>query len=232
MRRREPRFGGPDFQPFRSRGCPKCRIVKDVREREDSDLDSTRETIDRMGAEPLKRWDPDGSGWSESEAARRAAAGDPVAFEQLYRGHVDRIHSLARRMIDGGSADDLTQEVFIRAWKKLPSFRGDSSFGTWLYRLAINWILSRRRTIRREAERQASLPRGPELVRTTRPRPDHGIDLERALETLPDGAREVFVLHDVEGYRHAEVAELLDISVGTSKSQLHRARMLLRRFLA
>lgn len=164
--------------------------------------------------------------------AERAAAGDHEAFERLYRAQVDRIYALARRMAGDGVAEDLTQEIFIRAWRKLGTFRGDARFGTWLHRLAVNHLLSRRETIRKRDARKA----GGEgiLERMVAPRRRNtgaAIDLESAMERFPDGAKQVFVLFDVEGYRHDEIAEMMDVSVGTSKSQLHRARMLLREYL-
>jgi len=163
--------------------------------------------------------------------AARAAEGDERAFERLYRRHVPRIHSLARRMIGPEEADSVTQRVFVRAWRKLDQFRGDAAFGTWLYQVAISVILSRRRTLGRRREREAG-PGPLDRIAGRRSRPGLAVDLEAAVETLPDGAREVFVLHDVEGYRHREIAEMLDVKEGTSKSQLHRARMLLREQLS
>lgn len=128
-------------------------------------------------------------------------------------------------------AEDLTQEVFIRAWERIGSFRGDARFSTWLHRLAINHILAARaRTRRREAGRMNGAGILDD-VRGRRQRPDVAVDLERALDTLPERARRVFVLYDMEGYTHREIADLLDITDGTSKSQLHRARMLLREHL-
>lgn len=157
----------------------------------------------------------------------RAAGGDEAAFERLYRRHVPRIHSLARRMMGTQEADALTQQAFVRAWRKLDQFRGDAAFGTWLYQVAISVILNRRRELGRRRDREAG-PDPLQYMSGRRSRPDLAVDLESAMERLPDGARTVFVLHDVEGYRHREVAEMLDVTEGTSKSQLHRARMLLR----
>jgi RNA polymerase sigma-70 factor (ECF subfamily) len=161
----------------------------------------------------------------------RAAQGDVRAFEALYRRHLPRVHSLVRRMTAGRDADELTQDVFVRVWQKLGTFRGDSSFGTWLHRLAVNVVIERFRT---EQARRARIYDGEEIFATL-PGPaltrDIGMDFEAALEKLPDGAREIFVLHDVEGYKHHEIATLLEISAGTSKAQLHRARTLLRRHL-
>lgn len=163
----------------------------------------------------------------------RAAAGDQDAFERLYRGHVGRVYSLALRLAGPAEADDLTQEVFIRAWSKLGTFKGEAQFGTWLHRLAVNHILSRRGVLRRWEDRHAT---GDSLLgRLLAPRRQAAgerLDLEGALELLPRRARQVFVLYDVEGYGHGEIAEALGVSVGTSKSQLHRARMLLRERLS
>lgn len=165
---------------------------------------------------------------TEDQDVARAREGDHRAFERLYRDHVGRIHSLARRMAGPGPADDLTQEVFIRAWSKLHTFRGDARFGTWLYRLATNLILSRRATIRRRESRNVAADERLEGMGGRRDTPGLAVDFESAVGRLPDGARQVFVLYDVEGYTHGEIAEMMQISTGTSKSQLHRARMLLR----
>ncbi len=160
-----------------------------------------------------------------------AASGDAHAFERLYRSHSARIHSLARRMTGPDHADELTQDVFVRAWEKLGSFRGEAAFGTWLHRLAINLILSRRSRLGVERSRFSEADGVLELQRAAPSRPELAIDLESAVARLPEGARQVFVLHDVEGYRHEEIGELMGIAAGTSKAQLHRARMLLRTHL-
>ena len=175
------------------------------------------------------RADPPGT--AAADCVRQAAAGDVRAFEQLYITHLPRVHSLVRRMAGGRDVDELTQDVFVRVWQKLATFRGDSAFGTWLHRLAVNVVIERFRT---EAARRQRLHDGEEIFETlsSPPRPrDVSMDFETALEKLPDGAREIFVLHDVEGYKHHEIASLLGISPGTSKAQLHRARMMLRRHL-
>ena len=160
-----------------------------------------------------------------------AAAGDVSAFEHLYRTHLPRVHSLVRRMSGGRDADELTQDVFVRVWQKLSSFRGDSAFSTWLHRLAVNVVIER---FRQDATRRQRLHDGEEIFETlsapVRSR-DFSMDFEAALLSLPDGAREIFVLHDVEGYKHHEIGTLLEISSGTSKAQLHRARMMLRKYL-
>lgn len=134
-------------------------------------------------------------------------------------------------MAGGEWAEDLTQEVFIRAWSKLGTFRGESAFGTWLHRLAVNFILSRRETLRRRAQRQVSENAVLERTPARGAHPGTGLDLEAAIQRLPEGARDVFVLYDVEGYPHAEIAKMAGISEGTSKSQLHRARKILREYL-
>jgi RNA polymerase sigma-70 factor, ECF subfamily len=160
-----------------------------------------------------------------------AASGDVRAFEQLYKTHLPRVHSLVRRMAGGTDADELTQDVFVRVWQKLGTFRGDSAFTTWLHRLTVNVVIERFRT---DNVRRQRLRSGEDLFEVL-PAPgrsgDLSMDFETALEKLPDGAREIFVLHDVEGYKHTEIAALLEISPGTSKAQLHRARMMLRKHL-
>jgi RNA polymerase sigma-70 factor, ECF subfamily len=160
-----------------------------------------------------------------------AAGGDVRAFEELYRLHLPRVHSLVRRMTGGRDADELTQDVFVRVWQKLGSFRGDSAFATWLHRLAVNVVIER---FRAETAARQRLHDGEEVFDRLPGRSrsdDLSIDFEAALLKLPDGARQVFVLHDVQGYKHQEIADLLEISAGTSKAQLHRARMMLRRHL-
>jgi RNA polymerase sigma-70 factor (ECF subfamily) len=160
-----------------------------------------------------------------------AASGDGRAFERLYRVHVARIHNLARRMINADVADDITQDVFIRAWQKLASFRGEAAFGTWLHRLAVNVILARRTSVSAERVRLASPEYTLETIPSRSAEDEFSMDFEEAVGRLPDGAREVFVLHDVAGYKHEEIATMLGIVPGTSKSQLHHARMALRRRL-
>jgi RNA polymerase sigma-70 factor (ECF subfamily) len=168
---------------------------------------------------------------AEAADAALAASGDASAFERLYRVHVARIHSLAHRMTSADDADELTQDVFVRAWEKLGTFRGESAFGTWLYRLAVNVILGKRAAMGRNRER---IQGGDELLEHSPSRsvtPDLTVDFESAIERLPEGAKRVFVLHDIEGYKHKEVAEMLGVTAGTSKAQLHRARMALRQYV-
>ena len=160
-----------------------------------------------------------------------AAAGDVRAFETLYRTHLPKVHSLVRRMTAGREADELTQDVFVRAWQKLGTFRGASTFATWLHRLAVNVVIERFRT---DAVRRQRLYDGEHIFEHLPARERSGdlaMDFEAAIARLPDGARRIFVLHDVHGYKHREIATLLDISAGTSKAQLHRARMMLRGYL-
>lgn len=168
---------------------------------------------------------------SERADAALAAAGDSRAFERLYLRHVARIHSLVRRMVGGGEdADEIVQDVFVRAWERLSTFRGEAAFGTWLYRLAVNVVLNRFKGDsrgRRLFDDAAEL----ELVGAPARQPEAAMDLEQAVAKLPRGARQVFVLHDVDGFRHEEIGEMLGVTAGTSKAQLHRARMLLRGFL-
>lgn len=162
---------------------------------------------------------------------KRARRGDRHAFEMLYRTHVKRVYALCWRLCgDGVLAEDLCQETFVGAWKGLASFRGDSGFGTWLHRVAVNTILGHRRwSDSREDLRAEDLAAvEPFLAAEPEGRLSVGLDLERAIARLPEKARAVFVLHDVEGYRHREIAGLTGMAVGTSKAHLHRARRLLR----
>jgi RNA polymerase sigma-70 factor (ECF subfamily) len=160
-----------------------------------------------------------------------AAGGDTQAFERLYRRHLGRVHSLVRRMLGGDHTDEVTQDVFVRAWQKIGLFRGESAFGTWLHRLAINVVLAKRGDLGRARDRFSDDETAFDRLPTRPVTVDVRVDFEAALEKLPDGAREVFVLHDIEGYKHEEIAEMLRVTAGTSKSQLHRARMVLRQHL-
>lgn len=156
----------------------------------------------------------------EQHDVRRAVDGDAEAFERLYRTHVGRVYALAVRMVDCERAEDLTQEVFIRAWDKLGTFREKARFGTWLHRLAVNLIISRRTQLKARDGRNGG---GDEVIALAanprRDTPGMRMDLEAAMRALPERAREVFVLYDVEGYSHEEIATLMSVTVGTSKSQ-------------
>src|SRR5215471_11717068 len=174
---------------------------------------------------------------SDLELARAAAAGDTVAFEKLYEQHHRRVYSLCLRMLGNASqAEDLTQEVFLQVYKKIGSFRGASAFTTWLHRLTVNQVLMhfRRRGVKLEHTSEegdfTNVVETP-LQSTRRVSLVDRIALDKAIAELPPGYRTVFVLHDVEGFEHEEVADMLGVSVGTSKSQLHKARMRLRELL-
>jgi len=175
--------------------------------------------------------DPTARSGLETDVAL-AAAGDASAFERLYRTHVARIHSLTRRMLGTHEADEVTQDIFVRTWQKLGQFRGESAFSTWLHRLAVNVVIERRRTFAINRERMADDASALDFVTVAPARGDLTVDFEHAIEQLPAGARGILVLHDVEGYKHREIASMLGIATGTSKRQLHRARMLMRRYLA
>ena len=175
---------------------------------------------------------------SESEAAgddasdvAAAAAGDVRAFERIYRRHIARIHSTAVRMLGAEEADDATQDVFVRAWQRLGQFRGDAAFGTWLFRLGVNVMLSRRAVVATRNRRHVDDAELPDTLASSTPTPDLGVDFEAAMQRLPPGMRQIFVLHDIEGYKHDEIAAMLGIAQGTSKSQLHRVRLVLRKYL-
>lgn len=164
----------------------------------------------------------------------RAQKGDLEAFEALYRANRGRVYALCYRMAgDAALAEELAQDVFVRAWQRLGSFRGESAFSSWLHPLTVNVALSERRSRRRRTSRVMSTDDPTVFERPEAPRvgPEAGVDLDRALATLPPGARSVFVLHDVEGYKHEEIAEMTGVATGTSKAQLHRARRLLREAL-
>lgn len=162
---------------------------------------------------------------------RRAACADVPAFEALYRRHHRRVHGVIVRLVGhaGARAEDLTQEAFVRAWQALPSFRFESAVSTWLHRLAVNTALMelRARRSRPQADDDEDALDGLSTPDTAG-RAVLGRDLERAVATLPPRARAVLVLHDVEGWKHEEIAEELGMAVGSSKAQLHRARGLLR----
>jgi RNA polymerase sigma-70 factor (ECF subfamily) len=169
----------------------------------------------------------------EWRLVRQAQAGDMAAFEELYRRNVGRVYALCIRVCgDGALAEELAQDVFVRAWERLGTFRGDSAFSSWLHPLTVNVALSERRARRRRTARVMTTDDLTPFEKPTRSHgPEAGLDLEKALATLPPGARSVFVLHDVEGYKHQEIAELTGVAEGTSKAQLHRARRMMREAL-
>ena len=166
-----------------------------------------------------------------------AAAGNIAAFELIYQRYHRRTYSLTLRMTSSQTeAEDLTQEVFIQLFRKVGSFRGDSAFSTWLHRLTVNQVLMhfRRRSVKNEKTSEDGEMPEQTVAGSANPGKMQVVDriaLKNAISELPNGYRNVFVLHDVEGYEHEEVARLLKISVGTSKSQLHKARLKLRGLL-
>lgn len=193
--------------------------------------DSGPEPNDSVGVTTL----PDTSSVGESDLVERARNGDHTAYESLYRLNRDRIYGLLWRMSGGhhALAEDLLQEAFVRAWQKLDMFRGDSRFGTWLHRLAVNVALSDRRTRLRKTGREVALDENVnrKIVGSKDVRADRQLDLERSIANLPERARTVLVLYDIEGYRHQEISDMTGMAVGSSKAQLHRARKLLRKEL-
>jgi RNA polymerase sigma-70 factor (ECF subfamily) len=179
---------------------------------------------------------------NEAEAIRLAQQGDAGAFERIYRLHSRRVYALCLRMVGNtAEAEDLTQDAFLQLFRKIGTFRGESAFSTWLHRLAVNVVLMklRKKTLPEtsleestDPEDESGGPRreigAPDLLLTGS---IDRVHLQRAIEQLPPGYRQVFVLHDVQGFEHNEIADLMDCSIGNSKSQLHKARMRLRELL-
>ncbi|MGB7494626.1 MAG: sigma-70 family RNA polymerase sigma factor [Candidatus Acidiferrum sp.] len=180
--------------------------------------------------------------WTEAEAIRRAQAGDSAAFDFLYQLHSRRVYALCLRMVNNpADAEDLMQEAFLQLFRKIGTFRGESAFSTWLHRMTVNVVLMR---LRKKSLPTDSLEEtlDPDAENSS-PKRDVGapdlrlsgavdrVNLERSVEQLPPGYRTVFVLHDVQGYEHNEIAEIMGCSVGNSKSQLHKARTRLRELL-
>ena len=206
----------------------------------------------KRSIEPMTAVPPANDGFDRTADARlieRARAGDVAAFEQVYRREVGRVYALCLRMTaDTQRARELTQTVFVRAWDRLGSFRGDSQLSSWLHRIAVNEVLIDARTERRRRARvvlaedeEATSDDSDESDRRDAPRStgitvpvdtESRIDLERAIGKLPPGARTVFVLHDIEGYRHEEISRMTGSAEGTSRAQLHRARKLLMEALS
>jgi RNA polymerase sigma-70 factor, ECF subfamily len=183
---------------------------------------------------------PQGAGLSEAQAIEQAKQGDAEAFEFLYNLHKRRVYSLCLRMTaNTAEAEDLTQEAFLQLFRKIGTFRGESAFSTWLHRMAVNVVLMH---LRKKGLPVVSLEEATEGDEDT-PKKDFGADdpvlsgsvdrlrLQHAVDQLPPGYRSIFVLHDVEGYEHNEIATMVGCSIGNSKSQLHKARMKLREFL-
>lgn len=178
----------------------------------------------------------------EADAIRLAQQGDAEAFERIYRLHSRRVYALCLRMVGNtAEAEDLAQEAFLQLFRKIHTFRGESAFSTWLHRLAVNVVLMR---LRKKSLPETSLDEVTDPDEESGgPRKDIGapdpslvgsidrVNLERAIEQLPPGYKQVFVLHDVQGYEHNEIAEIMECSIGNSKSQLHKARMRLRELL-
>lgn len=174
---------------------------------------------------------------SDYELTQLSAKGDMVAFEEVYQRHHRRVYSICLRMLKNTTeAEDLTQDVFIQLHRKIGSFRGDSAFTTWLHRLTVNQVLMhfRKRNVKFEKTTEEGETPVQIVAGSANPRKMPVVDkiaLEHAIAQLPNGYRNVFVLHDIEGYEHEEVARILGCSVGTSKSQLHKARLKLRKLI-
>ena len=174
---------------------------------------------------------------TDYELAQKAAGGDMQSFEELYQRHNRRVYSLCLRMTQNVSeAEDLAQEVFIQLFRKIGSFRGESAFTTWLHRLTVNQVLMhfRKRSVKLEKTTEEGETPEQAVAGTENPNQMPVVDriaLDQAIAQLPPGYRSVFVLHDVEGYEHEDISRMLGVAVGTSKSQLHKARMKLRGLL-
>jgi RNA polymerase sigma-70 factor (ECF subfamily) len=181
------------------------------------------------------------NGIPEAAVIERAKQGDAKAFEALYGLHKRRVYSLCLRMTGNiAEAEDLTQEAFLQVYRKIAGFRGESAFSTWLHRLSINVVLMH---LRKRGSLEVSLEETQQPCQEDGPKKDIGtrdkllsgcvdrINLQRSIESLPPGYRTVFVLHDVEGFDHEEIAKMMDCSIGNSKSQLHKARLKLRELL-
>lgn len=190
--------------------------------------DATRMTADSQSA-PRSAATVDST---DADAVRKAQAGDVDAFGAMYRAHAPAVYALCRRMLPSEQdARDLLQDIFVRAWKKLATFRGESALGTWLHRLGVNVILEHLRAARRDALRFVDDAADDVAAHGSAARADAAIDVAAALDRLPNGARAVLVLHDIEGYSHDEIAAMTGIAPGTSRAQLWRARRHLARLL-
>ena len=207
-----------------------------------------KHTIDSMTAVPPANDFPDRD--ADAQLVERARTGDVAAFEHVYRREVGRVYALCLRMTaDAARARELTQSVFVRAWDRLGSFRGDSQLSSWLHRIAVNEVLTEARTDRRRrarvvlAEDRTAEDAGDDDAGAREDAPatsgitlpediETRMDLDRAIAALPTGARTVFVLHDIEGYRHEEISRMTGSAEGTLRAQLHRARKLLMEALS
>jgi RNA polymerase sigma-70 factor (ECF subfamily) len=229
------RGGNITAQPLTPRITSKGRRL-------DGSIYSASESAPRNSAPPFPAADIDTNDLTEAEIIKRAQQGDAAMFEELYRKHSGRVYAVCMRMVkDPSEAEDLTQETFLLLFRKIHTFRGESAFSTWLHRLAVNGVLMR---LRRKSLPAVSIdgPLDPDEL-SGPPVIEIGctdvllagsldrINLHRCIKRLPPGSRTVFVLHDVRGYKHQEIADILGRSVGDSKSQLHRARAQLRSLL-
>ena len=196
-------------------------------------LEEKKDTLNFINSEVIK----DVTKSTDFDLTKAAAQGNMAAFEEVYQRHHRRVYSICLRMLQNATeAEDLTQDVFIQLYRKIGSFRGDSAFTTWLHRLTVNQVLMhfRKRNVKFEKTTEEGETPVQIVGGTENPRKMPVVDkiaIENAIEQLPKGYRNVFVLHDVEGYEHEEVAKILGCSVGTSKSQLHKARLKLRKLL-
>jgi RNA polymerase sigma-70 factor, ECF subfamily len=168
----------------------------------------------------------------EFELIRQASAGNQFAFRELYDNNVSRVYAVCLRISrDPDTAEELVQEVFIKAWEKLSSFHFESKFSSWLHSIAVNQFLMMKRSEKRLSERVSELTYMIDTEQNNNRSKHHHdarIDIEQALEKLPEQARIAFVLHDIEGYKHHEISGIMNIEIGTSKAHLHRARRMLR----
>ncbi len=196
---------------------------------------SAAETAENNEAKKVAKKDV--SSMSDYELTQASAKGDMVAFEEVYNRHHRRVYAICLRMLKNtNEAEDLTQDVFIQLHRKIGSFRGDSAFTTWLHRLTVNQVLMhfRKRTVKFEKTTEEGETPEQIVIGSEKPGKMPVVDkiaLENAIKQLPAGYKSVFVLHDIEGFEHEEVARILGCSVGTSKSQLHKARLKLRKLL-
>ena len=170
--------------------------------------------------------------FSEHELVTQAQNGGSEAFERLYETHLGRIYALSLRMLsDPGRAEEATQDIFVRAWEKLGTFQFRSAFGTWLHRLGVNVILGNLKSEKRRDEKIGGTDLDAFVSEVGEAMPETKLDLERAIAELPPRAKEVLILHDIQGFRYREIADLIGTAEGTVKSQLNRARRLVREAL-